>query len=79
MLATTTMNDSVTRKTGIDMNTIDRIQHFRDEMRLKALQRKHKRLEEEKRVVEKRMDEERKRIERNREYGLKGQNIDKYV
>jgi len=48
-------------------------------MRLRALQRKHKQLEDEKRVVEKRMDEERKRIERNREYGLKGQNIDKYV
>jgi len=61
------------------MNTIDRIQHLRDEMRLKSLQRKHDQLEDEKRVVEKRMDEERKRIERNREYGLKGQNIDKYV
>jgi predicted PP-loop superfamily ATPase len=68
-----------TRPIGFDMNTIDRIQHFRDEMRLRALQRKHKQLEDEKRVVEKRMDEERKRIERNREYGLKGQNIDKYV
>jgi hypothetical protein len=67
------------RPIGIDMNTIDRIKHLRDEMRLKALQRKQKQLEDEKRVVEKRMDEERKRIERNRECGLKGQNIDKYV
>ena len=61
------------------MNTIDRIQHLRDEMSLKSLQRKHEQLEEEKRVVEKRMDAERKRIERNRELNLKGQNIDKYV
>jgi hypothetical protein len=61
------------------MNTIDRIQHLRDEMRLKSLQRKHDQLEDEKRVVEKRMDEERKRIERNRELNLKGQNVDRYV
>lgn len=61
------------------MNTIDRIRHFRDEMFLKSLQRKHDQLEDEKRVVEKRMDEERKRIERNREMNLKGQNVDRYV
>ena len=61
------------------MNTIDRIQHLRDEMRLKSLQRKHDQLEDEKRVVEKRMDEERKRIERNRELNLKGQNVDRYA
>ena len=48
-------------------------------MRLRALQRKHKQLEDEKRVVEKRMDEERKRIERNRELNLKGQNVDRYA
>lgn len=79
MLAMTTMKNMAIRKTGVDVKLIDRIQHFRDEMRLKALQNKHKRLEDEKRVVEKRMEEERKRIERNREYGLKGQNIDKYI
>ena len=61
------------------MNTIDRIRHLADEMKVKSLQRKHAQLEEEKRVVEKRLDEERKRIERNKELGLKGQNVDRYA
>lgn len=61
------------------MNTIDRIKHQLQEMKVKSLERQHARLEEEKRTVAKRLDEERKRIERNREYGLKGQNIDRYV
>jgi len=61
------------------MNTIDRIKHQLQEMKVKSLERQHARLEEEKRTVAKRLDEERKRIERNREYGLKGQNVDRYV
>jgi hypothetical protein len=61
------------------MNTIDRIKHQLQEMKVKSLERQHARLEEEKRTVAKRLDEERKRIERNRELGLKGQNIDRYV
>ena len=61
------------------MNTIDRIKHQLQEMKVKSLERQHAKLEEEKRTVAKRLDEERKRIERNREYGLKGQNVDRYV
>ena len=61
------------------MNTIDRIKHQLQEMKVKSLERQHARLEEEKRTVAKRLDEERKRIERNREYELKGQNVDRYV
>lgn len=61
------------------MNTIDRIKHQLQEMKVKSLERQHARLEEEKRTVAKRLDEERKRIERNRECGLKGQNLDRYV
>ena len=61
------------------MNTIDRIKHQLQEMKVKSLERQHARLEEEKRTVAKRLDEERKRIERNRELGLKGQNVDRYV
>ena len=61
------------------MNTIDRIKHQLQEMKVKSLERQHARLEEEKRTVAIRLEQERKRIERNREYGLKGQNVDRYV